>query len=224
MSKLSSTEENYLKAIYKLEEKMEGDAYITTNSIAHMMTTKAASVTDMLKRLSDKELVTYQRYKGVKLRAKGDLLAKQLVRKHRLWEVFLLEKLDFKWDEVHDLAEQLEHISSDELTHRLDKFLEYPRFDPHGDPIPDADGNIIYRSDSSELSEFSEGDKGIIVGVKEHSPEFLRYLEQQKLILGTHLQIIRTHPYDNSLQIRINEEETTLVSDKVSRNLYVKRL
>ncbi len=224
MSTLSPTEENYLKAIYKLGEKLEEDAHINTNSIAHAMNTKAASVTDMLKRLSDKELVTYQRYKGVKIKEKGLFLAKKLIRRHRLWEVFLLEKLHFKWDEVHEIAEQLEHISSDELTQRLDKFLQYPRFDPHGDPIPDADGNITYHNDSIELCDFKEGEQGVIVGVKEHSPEFLRYLEQQKLVLDTHLKILRKHTYDDSLLVQINQQEITLVSSKVSRNLYAKRM
>jgi DtxR family Mn-dependent transcriptional regulator len=137
---LSSTEENYLKAIYKLSFKSEN---ATTNDIAEKVNTKAASVTDMIKKLSDKSLVYYEKYKGVHLSPEGIKIAKSLVRQHRLWEVFLVDKLGYKWDEVHDLAEQLEHITDVIFIDRLDSFLGKPRFDPHGDPIPDSEGNII---------------------------------------------------------------------------------
>lgn len=136
----SLTEENYIKAIYKLCEK-SADA-VSTNAIAEKMHTKAASVSDMLKKLSKKKLINYRKYQGVTLTAKGEKLALAIVRKHRLWELFLVQKLNFKWDEVHDIAEQLEHIQSDELVKRIDKFLDHPKFDPHGDPIPDVNGKL----------------------------------------------------------------------------------
>lgn len=219
----SPTEENYLKAIYKLKEEKVSQEYINTNAIAEAMCTKAASVTVMIKRLSDKKFVAYQRYKGAKLTNQGEILAKRLIRKHRLWEVFLLEKLHFKWDEVHEIAEQLEHINSQELTDRLDAFLDYPKFDPHGDPIPDKDGNIEQQI-SIGLSKLTIKTKGIIVGVKEHEPAFLRYLEDQKLILGTQVIILKHHEYDNSFEVAINEERTVTISDKVSKNILVQPL
>ncbi len=219
---VSETEENYLKAIYKLSEKVEEGAYINTNAIAHQMNTKAASVTDMIKRLSEKKLLIYKKYKGVMLTESGATMAMNLIRKHRLWEVFLLEKLHFKWDEVHDLAEQLEHVQSGELTNRLDAFLGHPKYDPHGDPIPDKDGNIVYQSHLN-LTDLSAGDKGVIVGVNEHTPDFLRYLEDQKLVLGTHLELIKCHEFDNSMELLVNQERTLTVSNLVSRNLTIKK-
>ena len=141
----SFTEENYLKAIYKLS--LNGVQGVSTNAIADKLATKPSSVTDMIKKLADKKLVSYQKYQGVNLTKKGSDVAVSIIRNHRLWEVFLVEKLNFKWDEVHDLAEELEHINTHKLTERLDEFLGFPKFDPHGDPIPDKDGNIIQHKD-----------------------------------------------------------------------------
>ena len=135
---MTFSEENYLKTIYHLTTSLSTE--ISTNAIAEMMETKASSVTDMLKKLAEKDLVHYKKYQGVFLTPKGKLAAKMIVRKHRLWEVFLVEKLDFSWDEVHEVAEQLEHIQSKKLIDKLDQFLEYPSIDPHGDPIPNAKG------------------------------------------------------------------------------------
>lgn len=219
---LSPTEENYLKTIYKLAEKLDTGAYVNMNAIAKAMNTAGASVTDMVKRLKEKDLIVYTPYKGVQLANGGTEIATQLIRKHRLWEVFLLEKLHFKWDEVHDIAEQLEHIQSLELTERLDHFLDYPQYDPHGDPIPDKYGNLATRKEFF-LSDLKEGEIGIIVGVKEHSPEFLQYLELQGLILGAKVHILRIFEYDHSLEIQLNDEKSTAVSHKVSQNLYIKR-
>ncbi|MCI5083695.1 MAG: metal-dependent transcriptional regulator, partial [Saprospiraceae bacterium] len=143
MNEFSHTEENYLKAIYKICER-KGKA-ASTNAISNAMQTSAASVTDMLKRLSEKELIHYERYKGVTLAEAGNKIATTLIRKHRLWEVFLVEKLEFSWDEVHEVAEQLEHIRSPKLVEELERYLGYPKFDPHGDPIPDAEGRFTYR-------------------------------------------------------------------------------
>ncbi|WP_243389180.1 metal-dependent transcriptional regulator, partial [Flavobacterium psychrophilum] len=138
---MTFSEENYLKTIYHLTTI--SDSEVSTNAIAEKMETKASSVTDMLKKLSEKDLINYKKYQGVSLTETGSLSAKMIVRKHRLWEVFLVEKLDFPWDEVHDIAEQLEHIKSEKLINKLDDFLGNPTEDPHGDPIPNANGQII---------------------------------------------------------------------------------
>src|SRR6478609_2981477 len=167
---MTFSEENYLKSIYHLTSSH--DSEVSTNAIAEMMETKASSVTDMLKKLAEKDLVNYKKYQGVSLTEKGSLSAKMIVRKHRLWEVFLVEKLDFSWDEVHDVAEQLEHIKSEKLINKLDEFLDFPTEDPHGDPIPDAQGRIK-KVEKHLLSELDESQKGICVGVKDTSAEFL---------------------------------------------------
>jgi len=216
--KISQSEENYLKAIYKLSEKT--DKPISTNQIAKEMETTAASVTDMVKKLSEKKLVLYTKYKGVTLTEPGRTSATDLIRKHRLWEVFLLEKLNFAWDEVHELAEELEHINSDQLTNRLDAFLGYPKFDPHGDPIPDANGHIQAR-EQSVLANLSEGEKGHLVGVREHSKSFLQYLDQLSLNLGAHIKIIEKYEYDQSLKVVINKNKESIISNKVSQNLFI---
>lgn len=217
--KITHSEENYLKAIYKLSEKT--DKPISTNQIAKEMQTAAASVTDMVKKLSEKTLIHYTKYKGANLTELGRTTATDLIRKHRLWEVFLLEKLNFAWDEVHDLAEELEHIKSDQLTNRLDAFLGHPKFDPHGDPIPDAQGNIQAR-EQSILANLNEGDNGHLVGVREHSKSFLQYLDQLELNLGAHIEIVEKYEYDQSVKVIINKNGTSIISNKVSQNLFVK--
>jgi DtxR family Mn-dependent transcriptional regulator len=216
----SFTEENYLKAIFKLSK---GKTEVSTNAVAEEMETKASSVTDMLKRLADKKLVNYAPYKGVNLTEEGKKIAISIVRKHRLWEVFLVDKLDFKWDEVHDIAEQLEHIQSAELVERLDQFLENPKYDPHGDPIPDKDGNIA-RHKELTLADLSIGDKGVVVGVKEHSKSFLNYLDQMELVLGTEVDVIDKVEFDNSMTLKINEKLGATISNQASKNLYIKKI
>src|SRR6187551_1601443 len=178
---MTFSEENYLKSIYHLT--ILTDSEVSTNAIAEMMETKASSVTDMLKKLAEKELVIYKKYQGVSLTEKGRLSAKMIVRKHRLWEVFLVEKLGFSWDEVHDIAEQLEHIKSEKLINKLDDFLGNPTEDPHGDPIPDVNGKII-KVEKLLLSELKANQTGICVGVKDSSAEFLKYLDKNKIALG----------------------------------------
>ena len=215
---LSSTEENYLKCIYKLSQTIEDE--INTNAIAAELSTSPASVTDMLKRLSEKKLISYIRYKGVRLTNSGEKYATGLIRKHRLWEVFLVDKLNFTWDEVHDIAEQMEHVHSDELTERLDDFLGYPKFDPHGDAIPDKNGKYTPRKQAL-LSELGKGKKGVILGVNEHSPVFLQYLDTQKLGIGTQVEVTAHTPYDNSLTIKIGKDRTLTVSHQVARNLFI---
>ena len=182
---MTLSEENYLKTIYHLTTTVNSE--VSTNAIAEKMETKASSVTDMLKKLAEKDLVNYIKYQGVSLTEKGNLSAKMIVRKHRLWEVFLVEKLDFSWDEVHDIAEQLEHIKSDKLINKLDDFLDNPTEDPHGDPIPDANGKII-KKEQLLLSDVKESKIGICVGVKDTSSEFLKYLDKQGIALGSKIE------------------------------------
>ena len=215
---MTFSEENYLKTIYHLTTISESE--VSTNAIAEMMETKASSVTDMLKKLAEKDLVNYKKYQGVSLTEKGKLTAKMIVRKHRLWEVFLVDKLDFSWDEVHDIAEQLEHIKSEQLINRLDDFLGNPTEDPHGDPIPDANGQII-KTEKQLLSELSENQNGICVGVKDTSSEFLKYLDKQGISLGSKIEIVGKESFDLSLKIKLNDRELT-ISNKIASNLFVK--
>lgn len=216
---LSQAEENYLKAIFKISQR-EGDP-VSNNSISVAMQTSAASVTDMIGRLSQKELINYQKRKGVSLTTEGLKVATHLVRKHRLWETFLYEKLHFTWDEVHEMAEQLEHIQSKELINRLDAFLGHPQFDPHGDPIPDANGEFAQRRQRL-LSELPEGERAIVVGVRDHSTPFLQYLERVGLLLGAELTLTERLAYDDSLQLQLGEQ-AQIVSQKVANNLFVQQ-
>jgi DtxR family Mn-dependent transcriptional regulator len=220
MSDFSQTEENYLKAIFKICER-NGKA-ASTNAISNVINTSAASVTDMIKRLEKKEFIHYERYKGVTLTETGNDIATSLIRKHRLWEVFLVEKLDFSWDEVHEIAEQLEHIRSPKLVERLERFLSYPKFDPHGDPIPDAQGRFTYRKQIL-LTKLKKGDKGVIVGVYEHSPAFLQFLDQLGLVLGASVEILEKYDFDESLRIMINNQKEWTISKKVSQNLFLQQ-
>jgi len=214
------SEENYLKAIYHLGK--QGNTAVSTNAIAEKMQTKASSATDMIKKLAEKALVDYKRYQGVTLTSKGRLIAAIVVRKHRLWEVFLVEKLNFSWDEVHDVAEQLEHIKSEKLTNELDAFLGFPTEDPHGDPIPDKDG-VLKETEKIVLAHLNVGDLGICVGVKDSSTEYLKYLDKHKIALGTSLEIVAKEAFDNSMSIVIKGEQL-IISNAVANNLFVKRL
>ncbi|UAB81836.1 metal-dependent transcriptional regulator [Marixanthomonas sp. SCSIO 43207] len=215
--KYSLSEENYLKAIYHLE-KIAATG-VATNAIAEQMETKPSSVTDMIKRLSDKELVNYVKYQGVTLTENGKKTALTIIRKHRLWEVFLVDKLNFHWDEVHEIAEQLEHIHSEELITRLDKFLGEPDFDPHGDPIPDKDGNIK-RTEKKLLSDLDKNQGGVCVGVKESSPEFLQYLDKKKITIGTKIKVLGKEFFDGSMVILVGKDQY-FISKKTAENLYV---
>lgn len=214
----SFSEENYLKAIFHLERKYQ--AGVSTNALAEEMDTKASSVTDMIKKLSEKELVIYKKYQGVKLSELGGKTAIQVIRKHRLWEYFLVEKLNFNWDEVHDIAEQLEHIKSEKLTRELDKFLGFPKRDPHGDPIPDAEGNFSV-ANKMLLSELGKAEKGICVGVKDSSSEFLRFLDKNNISLGKEIEVLEKEAFDGSMLILIEERELR-ISQLISNNLYIK--
>lgn len=213
----SFTEENYLKAIYKLSRKIESG--VSTNALAERMDTKASSVTDMLKRLSSKNLVNYQKYQGVTLTEKGKKIAVDIIRKHRLWEVFLVDHLGFGWDEVHDVAEQMEHVNSSLLVERLDKFLNHPKYDPHGGPIPDAEGNFPAPA-RIKLDELSIGKQSKVLGVTEHSDIFLAYLKKVGLDLGQAFTLTDRHDFDRSVELVLNEE-TLHVSHDVAKHIFV---
>ncbi len=214
----SFTEENYLKAIYHLSDG--NNTEINTNAIAEVTNTKAASVSDMLKKLADKKLINYVKYQGVTLTEVGIKVAVNIVRKHRLWEVFLVEKLGFKWDEVHDIAEELEHINSAVLIDRLDDFLGNPAVDPHGDPIPDRTGNFLHKK-LVKVSDMKQGQSGTISGVNEHSSVFLKHLEKLGLTLGTKIIITELIEFDGSIMLTVNEIKERSISREVAKNILV---
>ena len=213
------TEENYLKAIFKLSGKQK--ACVSTNAIAEELETKASSVTDMIKKLTEKGLVNYQKYKGTSLTKKGHEIAVHIVRKHRLWEVFLVKKLNFQWDEVHDVAEQLEHIKSSKLVEHLDTFLGFPQYDPHGDPIPNKNGEFP-KSFSAPLIDLATGNKGRVVGVSQDNPAFLQYLDKLEIQLGSKIQVIEKVEFDQSLEVKINGKATH-ISSEVAKNILIKQ-
>ena len=214
---LTIAEENYIKSIYHLQQLHES---VNTNALADHLKTKPASITDMLKKLQSKGLVQYNRYKGFKLSRDGNKAALIIIRRHRLWEVFLVEKLDFSWDEVHDIAEQLEHIKSEKLINKLDDFLGNPTEDPHGDPIPNAQG-LLPKIEKQLLSDLAESQKGICVGVKDTSSEFLKYLDKQQIALGSTIEIISKETFDLSLRIKVDDKPLN-ISNKIASNLFVK--
>lgn len=209
-------EENYLKAIYKLSLIAEN---VSTNQIAAELATKASSVTDMLRKLAEKLLINYTRYQGVSLTQSGEKVAINIIRRHRLWEYFLVEKLHFKWDEVHEMAEEMEHISSTELIDRLDEFMGYPTRDPHGDPIPDSKGNFK-KNDLKPISALGINTCGIISGVRDHSAVFLQYLAKQNLTIGKTITIKEIISYDNTVVLQM-ENKDLQISREVANNLLI---
>ncbi|TNJ45408.1 metal-dependent transcriptional regulator [Tamlana fucoidanivorans] len=215
---ITLTEENYIKAIYHLGKY--GAHNVSTNAIAKEMETKASSVTDMVKKLSEKGYADYKKYQGVTLTEEGKEIALSIVRKHRLWEVFLVDHLNFSWDEVHEVAEQLEHIKSKKLIEQLDAFLGFPTHDPHGDPIPDKSGHIK-KIDKILLSEAQVGHRGICVGVKDSSSNFLKYLDKNSIALGTEIEIIHREPFDHSITIQANNKEL-IISNLIANNLFIR--
>lgn len=216
---MTLSEENYLKAIYNLQ--LDYPDGVNTNAIADHLSTKAASATDMIKKLDEKGLVNYKPYQGVLLNEKGEKLALGVVRKHRLWETFLADKLNFGWEEIHEVAEQLEHIHSEKLVRELDRFLGFPEYDPHGDPIPDAQGNLPEVT-KRKLSQLKVGEQGICSGVNDTSSSFLKFLAKQHIGLGTSIEVIEMEPFDRSLSVLINDEKVVL-SAMATDNIYVKR-
>ncbi|MEN9523897.1 MAG: hypothetical protein RL065_2274 [Bacteroidota bacterium] len=215
----SLAEENYLKSIFHLSKNET--ATVSTNAIAADINIAAATVTDMLKKLADKKLIKYQKYKGVALTKTGLTAAGKIVRKHRLWETFLVSKLNFGWDEVHDLAEQLEHIKSDELMDRMDKFLGFPKYDPHGDCIPDKNGNMPTITTKPLLSSDTNTTYQL-VGVSQQSTAFLQMLDKLKIKIGCKIKVMDKHIFDGSMQIKIDNQTAINISEMVAKNLIVK--
>ena len=216
--KLSFAEENYLKTIYHLS--LAGKQEVSTNAIAEALKTRAASVSDMIRKLNDKGAINYQKYQGVNISQEGERAALQVIRKHRLWEVFLVEKLKFNWDEVHEVAEQLEHIKSPLLIKRLDEFLGFPKQDPHGDPIPDENGEFKEKPKIA-LSEADINQTGIIVAVKDSSSLFLQYIDKLGAYLGAKVKVIDKVEFDGSMELMIDGKKTVFVSREVAKNILV---
>jgi DtxR family Mn-dependent transcriptional regulator len=211
-------EENYIKAIWHLQQS---DSNVTTNELSAELQTKPASVTDMLKRLKEKKLLHYEPYYGVHLSAEGKKLALSIIRKHRLWEYFLVEKLKFKWDKVHDIAEELEHVSSNEFIQRLDDFLGNPRFDPHGDPIPDQSGKMEAVNQVS-LHELPENTAATVTAVGDQGSNLLDLLSKKKISIGTKLEIKQRNAFDSSIEIKLRNQPLITVSEQLAKKIYVK--
>jgi len=218
ISELSFTEENYLKAIYHLSA--EGMENVNTNALAESMSTTPASVNDMVKRLAQKKLIGYQKYKGATLLSKGEKVALTIIRKHRLWEVFLVEKLGFKWDEVHEIAEQLEHIKSPNLIKKLDKFLGYPTMDPHGDPIPNEDG-VMKETVRASITNVTVNSKGIVVAVNNDDTLLLQHLDSMGIKLGSRIHVIERMDFDGSVSLTIDDGPKQFISKDVAENLMI---
>ncbi len=216
----SSTTEDYLKAIFKLSGPLKNG--VSTNAISEELSTKASSVSDMVKKLAEKELVNYVKYQGTTLTEEGEKIALHVIRKHRLWEVFLVDKLKFGWDEIHEIAEQLEHIKSPKLIDKLDEHLGFPKSDPHGDLIPDKNGNFPELK-KFKLNKLEIGEKAILIGVSEDSKEFLRYLDGINLKLGSSIEVVDFFSFDKSIKVKINNETELTFSDLVAQNLNVSK-
>lgn len=219
MQLLTFTEENYLKAIYSIQHS-NNTGEVSVNEIADKMHTRPATVTDMLRKLSEKQLIHYEKYKKVQLSKTGSTLALSILRKHRLWETFLHEKLSFSWGEVHEVAEQLEHIHSQKLIDKLDELLGYPEFDPHGDPIPKSNGEMP-ESSTLSLAETTKGTKYKIVAVRDTSSAFLQQLEHFELQIGSKLTVTERMPYDNTIVVKNEAGKTLQLSEKIAKNLLV---
>ncbi|MCE7057524.1 metal-dependent transcriptional regulator [Algoriphagus sp. AGSA1] len=213
---LTTAEENYLKAIYHLSDGATKS--VSTNDVAAEMKTKPASVSDMLRKLGEKEMIEYRKYYGVNITEEGKKKALQTIRKHRLWEVFLVDKLQFAWDEVHDVAEELEHIQSTLLIQRLDAYLNFPKFDPHGDPIPDEYGDVRARPRLA-LNEMEVDQSGQIVAVKDSSAAFLKYLDKVGAYIGARIKILDKVEFDGSMEILVDQKKTLFMSKDVAANI-----
>jgi DtxR family Mn-dependent transcriptional regulator len=223
MLNYSTSEENYIKAIFHLQ----GDeAMVTTNELARELKTKPASVTDMMKKLKTKKLLHYQPYQGFRLSPDGSKVALGIIRRHRLWEYFLSEKLKFNWDEVHEVAEHLEHVSSKKLIDKLDEYLDFPRVDPHGDPIPDMNGKIKF-SPQVSLAEWALNKTAVVCHVSDQSSEMLELLNHKKIKIGTRLEVKKKFEYDNSLEIctaspgKISKQTVFNISGQFAKNIFV---
>ena len=214
----SFTEENYLKAIYKLQEQTA--ERVSNSDLAKALSIHSATVTDMLKKMSQKKLILYEKSKGFKLTEKGRKIAVNILRKHRLWEVFLVNNLGFKWDEVHEMAEELEHIKSEDLIRRLDNFLGHPKADPHGDPIPNEKGEFM-KSEAILLSKLKAGSKARFVGITDHSTAFLSYLDKIGLALGDTIKVRSIEEFDQSYILQLKSKKEQIVSSRVTNGILV---
>ena len=215
---LSLTEENYLKTIYHLSDG--GERAVQTNAIAESMNTKPASVTDMIKKLSAKKLITYEKYYGSNVTRKGMTHALMVIRKHRLWETFLVNTLNFSWDEVHEVADQLEHIQSPVLIEKLDEFLGHPVTDPHGHPIPDKNGRLKEQS-QIPLAECPLSKKSQVRSVKDDSATMLQYLSKVGIHIGSKIAILQKMEFDGSIEIMVDGKIKAFISKEVSENILV---
>lgn len=213
----SVSEENYIKSIYHLQQQTDT---VTTTSLANELHTKPASVTDMLKKLQTKQLLEYEKYRGFKLNAAGNKIALGIVRRHRLWEFFLVNKLGFEWDKVHEIAEELEHVSSAELIKKLDSFLDFPQTDPHGDPIPDTNGRLTMIK-QLRLAEIAEKKNVVVSSVANQSPEMLEMLKHYHIALGTQLKVQKHFAFDGSVEIKVNQQAPCIISEQVAKNIFV---
>ncbi len=211
------SEENYIKSIYHLQQQSE---VVTTNSLANEIQTRPASVTDMLKKLQTKKLLEYEKYKGFRLNALGNKIALSIVRRHRLWEYFLVTKLGFEWDRVHDIAEELEHVSSIELIQKLDAFLNYPQADPHGDPIPDVNGKMTVIKQVS-IADVPVKENVIVSSVSNQSPEMLELLKHYHIGIGTEIKVNMRLSFDGSVEIKVLKYAACIISEQVAKNIFV---
>lgn len=219
-SNYSTTEENYIKVIYHLQQ---ADNNVSTNEVATQLNTTPASVTDMLKKLKNKKVLNYEKYHGFSLSDGGNRIALGIIRKHRLWEYFLVEKLQFGWDEVHEVAEELEHISSAKLISKLDMFLNHPKFDPHGDPIPDENGEMQIQLQVN-LIDLSINETAEVTSVASQSAELLELLKHKKIVIGTQLEVKKKFSFDHSIEIKIKNQSAFTISQQVAQALFVKKI
>lgn len=217
--RLSQTEENYLKAIFKLSE--DGNNNASTNDLSGALQNRAASVTDMLGKLSKKNLITYKKYRGVTLTTKGKEIALNVIRKHRLWECFLVQKLNFTWDEIHEVAEQLEHIQSERLIERLEEFLGFPKSDPHGEPIPTASGHL-QTPEQINITETKAGDKVKVSMVNREDPALLQLLAKENIVIGSVLNVVESKE-QNGLVVKAARRKVTL-GIETARHIFVRRI
>jgi DtxR family transcriptional regulator, Mn-dependent transcriptional regulator len=214
----STSEENYIKAIFHLQGS---DGTVTTNKLAQELHTRPASVTDMLKKLKTKKLLHYQPYRGFRLNTEGKKVALGIIRRHRLWEYFLSEKLKFRWDEVHAVAEDLEHVSNKKLIDKLDEFLGHPRFDPHGDPIPDVHGRVE-ASKKIRLTEMPLNKTVVVCQVSDQSTPLLELLRHRHIGIGTRLEVKKRFEFDHSMEVKTSGYAPFSISNELAQNIYVK--
>ena len=217
MHNYSVSEENYIKSIFHLQEQ---EGMVTTNELSASLKTKPASVTDMMKKLKTKKLIHYERYQGFRLTQEGNKVALHIIRRHRLWEYFLAEKLKFTWDEVHEVAEELEHVTNKKLIDRLDEFLGFPRVDPHGDPIPDTNGKIKMLKKIG-LEELPLHTVANVSSVSDHSSELLELLEHKSISIGTKLEVKKKFEFDGSMEVRIGRQPAFTISKQLAETIFV---